>query len=380
MVMVKAYRWFDMPNGQGYFDIKRVPYHIQQIHNPLDWTDKLRLSRPKDWNAHGAEELASLSNLYRKRQRHSKVPTWHHWIYASAQKQPMEGNIDPWDQAFGELLQHRDENELLGRANFHYITCPGHFLCGAWGVTRPTLLHFTTETPSQDKMTHRTPKRKSRVPTLNPVTVRLFELPLSDAVITGVFPSYFEQLRVITASDSSFWTSQRPYSEWGQLISQGRKMLKRLEKTHAWTYGRLAKVEERWIQLWLMDDMAVLSIAHIVSGAIPAIPTALVIQWWPRISQRFKGAKQAVVRKDDDSSQLEQDPAGRDPVVQALRRFLDDMSEEDREGFMSTPHGARLLTKIRTDLDTKEWSGRGEALDGVYDAMGEKMEKGSEGA
>ncbi|KAJ4146095.1 hypothetical protein NW754_001558 [Fusarium falciforme] len=106
-VSAKAYSWLSVPGRASFLDAIIRPYYIQQLRNPTNWVEKLGLKRPTNWDADRLEQLASLSDLYR-RQRHSFTPTWHHWIYASAQSKPMEGDIDEWDKAFNELLQYRD--------------------------------------------------------------------------------------------------------------------------------------------------------------------------------------------------------------------------------------------------------------------------------
>ncbi|KAJ3464906.1 hypothetical protein MRS44_005564 [Fusarium solani] len=363
VVTVKSYGWFDGSGGPSWLDKKRAPFHIQQLHNPLDWHKKLGLDRPEGWQTEGAENLASLRDLYRQRFGASQKPL-DRWIYASPQSNPLDENVefvDPWDQAFLELLRHRDEHELLRRANFHYLACPTSFLCNAWRVTGPALLHFSTQPLPENSTAIRVPRGRNRKPIYEPVSVRVFELPLREPVIPGVFPSFFEQMRVITASDSGFWTSKRTHSDFDQMIGQCKRISKRLEKVYRWTYGALVKVEDKWTNVWAMEDTALILGARLVSTALSAVPIVLGTRLWENISSRYRNSTE-----ENDGI----DSAETDPVAQTLQHFLDILGDEHKEKFRQTTKGRKLLERIESGLENKEWKTGDEILGEIADAMG----------
>ncbi|KAJ3537283.1 hypothetical protein NM208_g6379 [Fusarium decemcellulare] len=363
VITVKSYSWFGGSSGRSWLDKKQAPFHIQQLHNPLDWHKKLGLDRPKDWQTKGAENLASLRNLYRRRLGVSQKPL-DRWIYASPQSNPLDENvefIDPWDQAFLELLRHRDEHESLGRANFHYLACPTSFLCNAWRVTGPALLHFTTKPIPENSTAARVSQRRNRKPMYEPVSVRVFELPLREPVIPGVFPSYLEQMRVITASDSGFWASKRTHSDFDQMIGQCKRVSERLERAYPWTYGALVKIEDKWTKVWAMDDTTLILYGRLVSTALSAIPIVLSTRLWGKISRRYWNSKEENGGADTTET---------DPVAQTLQHFLDVLGDEHQEKFRQTTKGRMLLERTESGLENKEWNTRDEVLDEIVDAMG----------
>ncbi|KAF5679590.1 hypothetical protein FHETE_755 [Fusarium heterosporum] len=210
----------------------------------------LRFS-PKGWTPRGVEALASLDNLYLERVYDSPDHKWHFWIYLSSQTNPLNDpwSADPWDKAFLELLQHRDKHEPQRRWNFSYLTCPGSFLCGSWQVSGPALMHFTNEPLVNDQRMD-----WSSPPVYDPVTVRLFELPLREPMIYGVFPSHLEQMKFITASNSTVWTSKKPFTRGDQFARQAVNEHKRLQEVYPWTYGMLVRGEEKWARFWALEN------------------------------------------------------------------------------------------------------------------------------
>ncbi|RSM08507.1 hypothetical protein CDV31_008144 [Fusarium ambrosium] len=366
VVTVKSYSWFDGSRGPSWLDQKRAPFHIQQLHNPLDWHKKLGLDRPEGWHTKGAESLASLRELYRQRFHASQKPL-DRWIYASPQSIPLDENVefvDPWDQAFLELLRHRDEYEPLGRANFHYLACPTSFLCGVWRVTGPALLHFSTEPLPENNTATRESRRRYRKPVYEPVSVRVFELPLSEPVIPGVFPSRFEQMRAITASDSGFRTSKPPHSDFHQMIGQCKRVSRRLEREYPWTYGALVKVEDKWIKFWAMEETALILGARTLSTLLSAVPIVLGNRWWGDISRRFRNSTE----ENDGTVSAETDP-----IAQTLQHVLDILGDEHKEKFRQTPGGRELLEAIENGLENKEWNTGDQVLREIADAMGVDM-------
>ncbi|RSL79159.1 hypothetical protein BHE90_009739 [Fusarium euwallaceae] len=366
VVTVKSYSWFDGSRGPSWLDQKRAPFHIQQLHNPLDWHKKLGLDRPEGWHTKGAESLASLRELYRQRFHASQKPL-DRWIYASPQSIPLDENVefvDPWDQDFLELLRHRDEHEPLGRANFHYLACPTSFLCGVWRVTGPALLHFSTEPLPENNTASRESRRRYRKPVYEPVSVRVFELPLSEPVIPGVFPSRFEQMRAITASDSGFRTSKPPHSDFHQMIGQCKRVSRRLEREYPWTYGVLVKVEDKWIKFWAMEETALILGARTLSTLLSAVPIVLGNRWWGDISRRFRNST------EENGGTVS---AETDPIAQTLQHVLDILGDEHKEKFRQTTAGRNLLERIESRLENEEWNTSDQVLREIADAMGVDM-------
>ncbi|KAF5011204.1 hypothetical protein FDECE_2690 [Fusarium decemcellulare] len=371
IVTAKAYGWCDIPGVAKYTDLANPPYHVQQLHDPLDWIEKLGLERPDGWNADYSAMLGSLDDLYRWPYSSSETQDWHHWVYASAQEEPLQGKVDPWDRAFDELLRHKDEHDRRGRRDFHYVTCPKNFLCHAWHITGPALLHFTTANPPQDDSGNKGFKNHLTMQDHDPVTVRLFELPLREQVIPGAFPSYFEQMRSITERKSSFWAVKRPYVESRQHNVQAKRFLESLEETYPRTYGTLAKVERKWTKQWQIEGEFFNTATWLISNTITTISTVCGIKWYAYLSNRWNRLRQSDSKTDNDSSQR---PAQKDPVAAALQRFLDTMSEEDKKEWMRMEEGQKVLERMQTDLDTKEWNSRDEIMKEISGVVGSRRD------
>ncbi|KAF4454147.1 putative ADH3-alcohol dehydrogenase III [Fusarium austroafricanum] len=360
IVNTKAADWFERAGGPNFYRDIRAPYHIPQIYNPLEWISELGLRRPADWSAKNAAYLAFFNHLYRVRHRYSNDPSWHHWIYLSAQQQPLNKtwNVDPWDQGFLDLLQHRDRHEPMGRANFHYMSCHNSFLCEIWRVDAPALLHFTNEPLKLDMF-----RAKSRKLILDPVSVRVFEFPLGEPIIPGIFPSYVEQMKAITASNSSFWATKKPYSNFDQTRGQANKVLKKIEIAHPWSYGALVKLETKWTELWAADETVMIHGARLISFAAGALPTYYGSRAWERLSRWRKEREQA------KSPQPAANSAERDILTSYLQFFVDSMSEEEKEKYGKTEEGGRILRNVRSALESKDWDTPDVVMDDIGRAM-----------
>lgn len=371
-VSARAYSWFSVPGRPGFLDAMIQPYYIQQLRNPIDWVDKLGLKRPTDWDTRRVGQLASLSDLYRRRRRYSDAPPWHYWIYASAQSRPMEGDVDEWDKAFNELLQYQYKYELSGRANFHYVACPMNFLCKAWRITGPALLHFTTELPPQaeaaDKSETKRPKTEI-MPNHDPVTVRLFELPLRDPVLPGVFPSRFEQLRSITGN-LSFWSSEEPYSEALQYYRQARKLYSSMATLHPRTYGVLFKVERYYLELLGLSESQALGRVQLLSIGVSMLSTMAAVRAWELVSTLWGALRGEKANVTVDGSQDATEPASQDPVAKMLQTFVDELTEEQEKSLMEDAMGSQIMSRIRTALDKNNFDSKNEVLDGTMNALG----------
>ncbi|CAG7565313.1 unnamed protein product [Fusarium equiseti] len=362
MITIQAYEWFKQPHGENPLYIPQAPYHIKQLHNPLTWDRDVGISRPEGWKTNNVGVLAQFNALYRTSRRYSAE--WHHWIYLSANKYPLNEtwNEDPWDKAFLELLQHRDEYEQpQGRRKFNYIACPGSFLCSMWRVDGPAMIHFTTGPLERNHS-----QLQSLAPFLEPVHVRVFDLPLNESVIPGRFPTHFEQLRSITASNSTYWTKKKEYSYRERiLLVQVVKVLEELEDTNPKTVGMLAKGGEKWAKF--VGENAATIIVYggafaMVAGGIPSYYGTKFwdrLQMW-RINRKYGHSPEAVGNKR----------VGPDPVAQQLQGFLDTMTDEDKERWSKTYKGGIILDRIQKGLEKKDWDGRDDVVAAIEDAVG----------
>ncbi|RBR26553.1 uncharacterized protein FIESC28_00629 [Fusarium coffeatum] len=360
MITFETLEWFKEPYGENYLHSMRAPYHIPRLYNPLTWTQDVGSRRHQDWKGTNVLVVAYLNALYRERSWYSSG--WHHWIYLSANEAPLSEpwNEDPWDKAFLELLQHRDMYEDEERWNFNYITCPQSYLCSLWRVDGPALIHLTNE-PLEQKPT----QEQSRTPILDPVHVRIFDLPLNESVIPGRFPTRFEQMRSITASNSTYWMKKGKYSEYDRLRRQSDKLLTDLEDKYPKTLGMLAQAEDKWTRFTGADTTYLIhysqtagSLAGYYAGRKGADYLDRLQTWW----RRYKYTQSPQGK--------EKEPSGPDPVAQELQGFLDAMSEEDKEAWGKTYAGGIILDKIQKGLEKKDWDGRDDILADIEKALG----------
>lgn len=245
--------WYSVPGAPGIHDLAVAPYHVVELRDPQSWWEKLGLRRfdidindDVAFDTYPINLFASLDALYRRAPRPGQAQQWHHFVYASPSHFHIEGLLfSEWDSAFNELLQFHYANPPPTGAGFHYLFCPGSFLCDIWATRGPALLHFTTESSDDfDEL-----EEREQVPGYLPVTVRIIEFPLTDpdnlALLPGQFPSPFNQLRSVT-SDPHTWQLYRPFSKMVQFIERLDDMCNEAEKTYAKTYGRLYRLEV-WI-------------------------------------------------------------------------------------------------------------------------------------
>ncbi|WJG35469.1 uncharacterized protein FOBCDRAFT_240648 [Fusarium oxysporum Fo47] len=261
--------------GHRFIDDFNPVYAISQIQSSLDWTSL------------NVENMASLDNLYRRTRRYSDGEPWQHWMYLSAQ-------MEPW--------KNSPTHEALGRPNFHYMSCHKTFLCASRRVNAPALLHFsinataTTEHPE--------------FPYHEPVSVRVFELPLQETIIPG--------------ANLTFWTTKDTYSHFVQ------------------SYGLLAKAEDKRTTLWIMQDTTLITGAYLISFVFLAFPTYL-----------FKHVRAMFVdTKEPETSGTEL--KSKNPLAQALEEFL----------------GGRVLRKIEAELSMDDWNTPEEIIQEFNGALG----------
>jgi hypothetical protein len=335
-----------MPDGTKWEDYISPTFEIKELHDPKFWINELGLEREKDKDGREVTMFADLHGLYRRKRYFQRERPWHHWIYASPTHPTQfkcgkfNSTDNPWDRTFQDLLNYRHENEAMGSYNFNYVTCPGSFFCGEWYTTGPALLHFTTEKTPDEISSIEVP---SSMKNYNPVSVRFFDLPLSDRVIPGVFPSYFEQMKSLTDSESAFWMTKKTVLEEPLVVTAVLKMVKGVRESHPWTIAALAEVEDKWTKLLGINNTTMLHKCGSLSGAATAIPSILAMQAWGKVSRQVR---KLVAPKPK--------PRPKDPVIEILRSFLGVLSEAERATFMSTPRGATYLTNIENDLKERE--------------------------
>ncbi len=249
--------WYSVPGARGIHDVGVAPFHVVQLRDPQSWWEKLGLWRfdidVTDDVAMGEypiDSFASLEVLYRRAPRHGQAQPWHHFVYASPSSVHIEEAwFSAWDSAFNELLQYHYANPTPTGAGFHYLSCPGNFLCDIWATRGPALLHFTTESPDLFDDFGELEQRQ-QIPGHLPVAVRIIEFPLTNpenlGLLPGQFPSPFNQLRSVT-SHPQIWQVYPLFNKMAQVMDRLNDRCNEAEKTHARTYGRLYKLES-WIQ------------------------------------------------------------------------------------------------------------------------------------
>ncbi|KAH7321333.1 hypothetical protein B0I35DRAFT_429075 [Stachybotrys elegans] len=138
-------------------------------------------------------------------------------------------------------MQYHSANPPANDAEFHFLSCPGAFLCDIWKTQGPALLHLTTELLDDEVDAVSRPV----IPGHLPVTARLINFPITQnlPLSPGVFPSMLNQLRSITFNAEA-WKLFPPYSELDQVMAQFYDFVDVLEKKYPRTYGRMAKAEE----------------------------------------------------------------------------------------------------------------------------------------
>lgn len=206
-------------------------------------------------------------------------------------------------------------------------------------------------------------------PILDPVSVRVFELPLKNSVIPDIFPSQFEQMRSITASNSTYWRTRDKYSNFNQIHGQGLKVLEKMEKKYPSTYGRLVWLEDKWVNLWGSEDVALVAMSRYGTFIAAASSSYFGARTWKNVENWWKSRENRQTKGDSSTPQLATDKAADDPVARQLQKFLDSLSEEDKEKFGKTRRGEILLNRIQNGLEKNDWNSREDLMLNIEDAL-----------
>lgn len=352
--------FWSVPGAPGIHDVGLAPFYVPQLRNPLDWWERLQLTRydvdMTDEKAVGespVELWASLDALYRRVRFRDRGAPWHHWVYLSPSYFHL-GDLffSDWDEAFNELLQYHYANPSLGGAEFHFITSPRSFMCDIWNTRGPALLHLTTETPGVFDY-YEMPERQD-IPLAAPVFARIIEFPLEPedtAIMPGVFPGPFEQMRSVTA-DPYAWERFPPYLQLSQAMLRLADICDEREGTHPQTYGRLIKLEDFIEGALGLEGSMWLGLMHI-PGLLMSTAAMAGASWvWDfargRVQSFLGNGELDKMRANLD----EEEAAAAMPTMednfmaQMLRDFMDSQ-EQDIEGILeSSPEGKEILDKM----------------------------------
>ncbi|KAK7431587.1 hypothetical protein QQZ08_001805 [Neonectria magnoliae] len=264
--------YLSVAGAPGVVDSALPPFHVVRLQDPTDWWERVGLVRPEfdkeTYPPYGTDDpykFPALTGLYKRASASEESNPWHHWVYASAQVLHFEGRVvDEWDNAFEELIRYHYANGSAEFASFHYISCPHSFLCASWRVKGPALLHFTTEESELSKFALTTEDKE--YPDHDPINVRIIEFPIKEPGelgIPGVFPSYFNQLRAVTATPSA-WKMHESYSDVGQVIRRIVDICRESAIAHTWTYGLLVRWEKAVMRVLGFED----AVAPLVARAV----------------------------------------------------------------------------------------------------------------
>lgn len=340
--------WFSVPGATEIHDTPLPPFHVVKLRNPLDWWTKLGLTRfdinkRKYPNTGVADigDLARLDVLYRKLGRFERKNSWHHWVYAADNIfLSDEAGSETSDKAFNDLLQYRYANPANASADFHVITCPLRFLCHAWHIKAPTLLHFTTERLELDPEYYEGFGGSSGdVPGFEKVTVRVIELPIKRPIPGSVFPSYFNQMKFMTGN-SSVWSSYDPWNSMMQAFARLDEICHEKEKAYPRTYGWLIKAEEYWFDLIgikepsgleepgvLWEMLGMLRLVTLISSDTVRFFAA---QGWEKLALKFRHPSEDLDLEDEDEDEPEE-PSEDNFLAQMFKDFTDSLMAEPEE-------------------------------------------------
>ncbi|KAH6880424.1 hypothetical protein B0T10DRAFT_565644 [Thelonectria olida] len=271
---------FSVPGAPGIYDVAYKPYHVKELFEPTIWWQKLGLERFDIWESRyppfgvaDVSQLACLDCLYRELGSAEEEKSWHHWVYASKHFMSRENFFfDGWDEAFYRLVQHHNAKPSVANASFHWLFCPSSFLCNAWMVEGPALLHFTTEQLELDgngELNDCDPSWDDHK--YEKVHVQIIEFPITDplklALPRDTFPSYFNQMVGITGN-TSMWKKHDAHFDLLQLARRAEAFSHEWVKEYPLTYGRLTKYEDAWLRMLGFEDSDLASIGSLCGSTI----------------------------------------------------------------------------------------------------------------
>ena len=248
--------YWNVPGAQTIHQFldKTAPFFIPQL-RLMDWTEKLKLSKPSQDDDTGIDRWAALDDLVRPTALNVPGNPTEYWVYITFMP---EYSSSPWDVAFSEVIQHAYTNSRHANVGVYYLDClTSSFLCGVWSVKYPSLVHFTianhtlSDVESEDA-TQLSYEYACLPNTLNPVTARVIELPLEneDAVHflpRNTLPTPYLQLRTLMsdAHSSAIIDHFEPWSPMTQYLRRFQDYNDHLVETPGTYWHHLNKVD-RW--------------------------------------------------------------------------------------------------------------------------------------
>ncbi|VUC31374.1 unnamed protein product [Clonostachys rosea] len=364
--------WFSVPGAPGIHDLGVAPYFVPQLRDPTNWWTKLGLKRfdvspVLDDNDTPLNQFALPNSLYRRTDKKDEGACWHHWVYASDQILHFDDLFfSPWDSAFNQLLQYHYANPAPCNASFHYLTCPGSFLCDIWKTRGPALIHFTTEKvdlwPDEDEIA------REAVAGYTPVTARIIEFPITrDGEMTltpGVFPTPFNQMKSVT-SDPYIWQAHVPWTAEYQTNVRLEEIIESKSRAYPRSFGRAKRLER-----WLFDKVIQpcgLEIPRSLIAGVGMVTSALgwrCVEFVGESISAFLGAEDA--KRRDREAWMEEERAAmgqREPnfLAQMMRDFFDtERGSVYEKKLEASPEGQEALNNI-WNIVRKGAKGKGES-------------------
>lgn len=274
--------YFDMPqSGLSIHDFQsqKGPFHIPRIRT-LNWMASLGITQPRELNAAvdpnlPLSDMANLRSIVRDESHATDfIKAGSTWIYVTSLPEIMPSH---WDEAFDQVLMELSYQGgyLPGGAEVVYLDCASSgFLCGAWHVKAPSLIHFEVQNMTLASRRRELCNRRLRGEEfdvedewfvenyelgysyesserrLYPVKVKVIELPLTYEYATSLvprstLPTPLLQLRALLQDEDpegllSHWSA---YSMIEQLMHRFQEHIDHLtERPGTWRY-RLWKAD-----------------------------------------------------------------------------------------------------------------------------------------
>lgn len=254
--------YWNVPGAQTIHNFmdNKGPFHIQRLRT-VDWLEKLYLGGTKSEEEallSRIDEQASLDGLVRNVALHPRAPT-ESWIWITSFP---EYSSDPWDAAFSRILQEAYLQPFPNSTSLHFIDCSrSQFLCGIWGVRRPTLIHMKIASISlaedADADHDMSPGSGCSPSDLHSATFHVIEFPLvnSPSLETpftifprNTLPTPDVQLRTIIRAhpDTTSWLLSTHFEPW----FAGGQLMRRFND-HMWDLYTRPNPDPRALGHWL---------------------------------------------------------------------------------------------------------------------------------